>query len=57
MAKVSGEIRIYEMISNRIISLLEEDEIPWRKLWVSGEPVNFITKKPYRGKRLSEIVY
>jgi len=49
MAKVSGQIRIYEIINNRIISLLEEGEIPWRKPWVSGEPVNFITKKPYRG--------
>jgi len=33
MAKVSGPIRIYEMINNRIISLLEEDEIPWRRPW------------------------
>ena len=49
MAKVSGQRKIYEMINNRIISLLEIGEIPWRKPWVSGEPVNFITKKPYRG--------
>lgn len=49
MAKVSGQRKIYEMINNRITRLLEKGEIPWRKPWVSGEPVNFITKKPYRG--------
>ena len=38
MAKVSGQRRIYEMINNRIISLLEKGEIPWRKPWVSGGP-------------------
>ena len=49
MAKVSGQRKIYEMINNRIFSLLEKGEVPWRKPWVSGEPVNFITQKPYRG--------
>jgi antirestriction protein ArdC len=49
MAKVSCQKRIYEMINERIIGLLEKGEVPWRKPWVSGEPVNFITRKPYRG--------
>ena len=49
MAKVSGQRKIYEMINDRIIGLLEKGEIPWRKPWVSGDPVNFITRKPYRG--------
>lgn len=49
MANISGQRKIFEMINNRIISILEQDEIPWRKPWVSGEPVNFITRKPYRG--------
>ena len=49
MAKVSEQRKIYEMINNRIITLLEKGEVPWRKPWVSGEPANFITKKPYRG--------
>ena len=48
MAKISGQRMIYEMINNRITSLLEKGDIPWRKPLVSGEPVNFITKKPYR---------
>ena len=49
MAKVSGQRRIYEMINSRIFALLEKGEIPWRKPWASGNPVNFITRKPYRG--------
>ena len=49
MAKVSEQGRIYEMINNTITSLLEKGEVPWRKPWISGEPVNFITNKPYRG--------
>ena len=49
MAKISGQRKIYEMINNRITSLLEKGDIPWRKPWVSGEPGNFNTKKPYRG--------
>jgi antirestriction protein ArdC len=49
MAKISNQSKIYEMINERIIELLELGEIPWRKPWVSGEPVNFITRKPYRG--------
>ena len=49
MAKVSGQKKIYEMINERIIGLLGKGEIPWRKPWISGDPANFITKKPYRG--------
>ena len=49
MTKVSGQWKIYEMINKRIIDLLEKGEIPWRRPWVSGEPVNFVTRKPYRG--------
>ncbi len=45
MAKVSGQRKIYEMINERIIDLLEKGEIPWKKPWVSGDPVNFITLK------------
>ena len=49
MAKVSGQRKIYKMINNRIISFLENGEVPWQKSWVSGEPLNFISKKPCRG--------
>ena len=41
---------VYQIVTNRIIELLEQDIIPWRKPWIeSGFPQNLITKKPYRG--------
>ena len=46
MAKVSKQKNIYEIINERIFVLLEKGEIPWQKPWISGEPQNFITKKP-----------
>lgn len=49
MAKVSKKKNIYEVINERIFDLLEKDEIPWQKPWISGEPANFVTKRPYRG--------
>lgn len=43
-------MNIYDIVTNRIIELLEQQEIPWRKPWKSsGGPRNLITKKPYRG--------
>jgi antirestriction protein ArdC len=48
MAKVSKK-NIYEIINERIFKLLEKGEIPWQKPWISGEPANFVTKRPYRG--------
>ena len=41
---------VYEMVTDRIMELLEQGEIPWRKPWKSsGGPRNLITRKPYRG--------
>lgn len=46
-------VNIYETVNARIISQLEAGVIPWKKEWkVSGHssmPLNFQTKKPYRG--------
>lgn len=43
--------KIYEMITDRIISLLEAGTIPWRKPWTAREqaPLNFVSGKAYRG--------
>jgi antirestriction protein ArdC len=41
--------KIYEMITTRIIELLEKGDIPWKRPWRSGFPMNLISKKPYRG--------
>ena len=48
MAKVSRK-NIYEIINERIFEMLEKGEIPWQKPWISGEPANFVSKRPYRG--------
>ncbi|WP_268626967.1 ArdC family protein [Paenibacillus alvei] len=41
--------KIYEMVTDRIIALLEKGIVPWRRPWVSGAAVNWKTQKPYRG--------
>ncbi|MCR8966138.1 zincin-like metallopeptidase domain-containing protein [Brevibacillus halotolerans] len=42
--------KVYGIITNKIIKLLEEGVVPWRKPWNSiGLAVNWVTQKPYRG--------
>ena len=40
--------QITEIITDRIISSLEQGQIPWKKTWIN-EPQNAISRKPYRG--------
>ena len=44
---------IYQSITDRIVALLEQGTVPWRKPWTvaghEGLPKNLITRKPYRG--------
>jgi antirestriction protein ArdC len=42
---------VYEVITDRIISMLEKGTVPWQKPWkvATGLPRNLISKKPYRG--------
>jgi antirestriction protein ArdC len=44
-------IKSYERITERIVSLLEQGTVPWHKPWQvkTGLPRNLITEKPYRG--------
>ncbi|WP_243375516.1 zincin-like metallopeptidase domain-containing protein [Geotalea sp. SG265] len=44
-------INVYEVINNRIMELLEQGTVPWRKPWnaESNMPKNLINKKHYRG--------
>ena len=44
-------MKVYEIITNRIIEKLEAGIIPWHKPWhsVEGMPKNLITRKEYRG--------
>ena len=42
---------VYQIITNRILELLEQGTIPWRKAWSAGTamPRNLISNKEYRG--------
>lgn len=41
---------LYQTVTNKIIEGLQKGAIPWQKPWKGGgHPVNFISKKPYRG--------
>lgn len=45
--------RIYEAVTNRIVTALEKGVVPWRRPWYeSGPPVNVESKRPYRGVNL-----
>lgn len=48
--KVSNNV--YQIITDRIIEKLNEGVIPWKKPWVNGLPINYVTRKPYRGLNL-----
>lgn len=43
--------KVYNLITDRIIVLLEQGVVPWRKPWRGGDelPSNLVSKKPYRG--------
>jgi antirestriction protein ArdC len=41
---------VYGIITEKIINLLEQGMVPWRRPWTStGLPRNLVSKKPYRG--------
>ncbi len=49
----SVSIDVYELVTNRIIELLEQGTVPWQKPWTeSGFPKNLISKRPYRGTNI-----
>ena len=44
---------IYAIVTDKIINLLENGVVPWRRPWTStGLPRNLVSKKPYRGVNL-----
>ena len=42
-------IKIYDMVTERIINLLEKGIVPWRRPWKVGTAVNWKIQKSYRG--------
>jgi len=49
--QTSEQVDVYQIVTNRIIELLEAGVVPWHKPWAAGaeEPMNLVSKKPYRG--------
>jgi antirestriction protein ArdC len=46
----SVAIDVYQVVTDRIISLLHEGTIPWHQPWISsGPPRNLLSKRPYKG--------
>ena len=43
--------KIYDIINSRIIELLQQGTVPWRKTWhvETNSPKNLVSKKEYRG--------
>jgi antirestriction protein ArdC len=43
----------YAIVTEKIINLLEQGIVPWRRPWsATGLPRNLVSKKPYRGVNL-----
>lgn len=45
----SNRPSVYDVVSARIITLLEAGTVPWQKSWKSGTARNLLSQKPYRG--------
>ena len=49
----STKLDVHQIVTDRIIELLETGTVPWQKPWtVSGIPMNLLSKRPYRGINL-----
>jgi len=49
----SAKLDVYQLVTNRIINLLEAGTVPWKQPWTdAGVPMNLISKRPYRGINL-----
>ncbi len=53
MSTTETKFDLHQTVTNRIIELLEQGTVPWRKPWSSsGPPMNAITKHAYQGINL-----
>ena len=47
------KVDVYQIVTDRIIELLEQGTVPWQKPWTdAGLPANLLSKRPYRGINL-----
>lgn len=48
--KKGGVAAIYQLVTDRIVAMLEQNVVPWRLPWNQIQaPANLISRKPYRG--------
>jgi antirestriction protein ArdC len=49
----STKLDVYQIVTDRIIELLEQGTVPWQQPWRdTGVPSNLLSKRPYRGINL-----
>jgi antirestriction protein ArdC len=48
---------IYQAVTDRILAQLEQGVIPWRKTWKGSEPLNYVSRRQYRGINLLLLPY
>jgi antirestriction protein ArdC len=49
----STKVDVYQIVNDRIVSLLENGTVPWQRPWTdAGVPMNLLSKRPYRGINL-----
>ncbi|MBL7738899.1 MAG: DUF1738 domain-containing protein [Chitinophagaceae bacterium] len=49
----STKLDVYQIVTDRMIALLEEGTAPWQQPWTNaGMPMNLVSKRPYRGINL-----
>ena len=47
---MSGQDKIYQMVTERMVAELTVGNVPWHKPWAGGGmPCNLVTKREYRG--------
>ena len=50
-------LNVYQAVTDRILAQLEQGVIPWRKTWRGSEPMNYVSRKQYRGINLMLLPY
>jgi antirestriction protein ArdC len=45
--------KVYQLVTDRILTLLEQGVVPWKKPWTTNgrslAPINLVSRRPYRG--------
>ena len=43
--------KVYQLVTDRVVSLLERGVVPWRRPWSGADvqPQNLLSRRPYRG--------